>query len=112
MFTENTIRDVAVEGRTPFVAALVEKLTDIEKNRIHSNDDLVLRKAVFGLLEIVGELERRVIALESPEAREEWQARLADDLAQLTPDEVRLGERDEEDDHAHHALTAVRHERR
>ncbi|MDP3950420.1 hypothetical protein [Microbacterium sp.] len=111
MFTENTIRDVEVSEDSPISKALVAKLTDIEKNRIHSSDDLVLRKAVFGLLEIVAELEQRLIAVESPEVQVAWRERLAESLTSMTPDEVRLGERDVDDD-GHHALTAARHESR
>jgi hypothetical protein len=92
MFSDSTIRDVSVSDRAAFVAALVSKLTDLDKNRIHANDSLVLRKAVFGLLEIVAELEQRLIALEGPDARSSWAGRLEAGLDARSPDQVRLGE--------------------
>jgi hypothetical protein len=92
MFSDSTIRDVSVSDRAAFVSALVGKLTDLDKNRIHSSDELVLRKAVFGLLEIVAELEQRLIAVEGPGARASWSARLETELGARTPDQVRLGE--------------------
>ncbi len=92
MFSDSTIRDVSVSDRAAFVSALMDKLIDLDKNRIHASDDLVLRKAVFGLLEIVAELEQRLIAVESPEARASWATRLNTELDARTPDQVRLGE--------------------
>lgn len=112
MFIVNTIRDVEVDEQSPYVRTLIDKLIDIEKHRIHSSDDLVLRKAVFGLLEVLGELERRIIALEGPEAQEQWRGRLVDLQGQMSPDEVRLGERDEADDSHHAQLTYIKHEGR
>lgn len=92
MFTDTNIRDLRVGADAVYVKALAEKLVDIDTNRIHSTDDLIIRKAVFGLLEIVAELEQRLIAIEGPQAREQWSARLAADLGARTPDELRLGE--------------------
>ncbi len=92
MFSDSTIRDVSVSDRAAFVSALVGKLTDLDKNRINASDDLVLRKAVFGLLEIVAELEQRLIAVEGPEARASWVTRLRTELDARSPDQVRLGE--------------------
>lgn len=92
MFTDSSIRDLEVGESSPFVKALTDKLLDIDKNRIHATDDLVMRKAVLGLLSVVAELERRLVAVEGPAAREEWTARLSVDLGMPTPDEVRLGE--------------------
>lgn len=92
MFSENSIRDIVVDDDAPHVQALVDKLVDIDRNRIHSNDDLVLRKAVFGLLQIVGRLERRVAELEDPQVCAEWTTRVKDAAGRPTPDEIRLGE--------------------
>ena len=92
MFTQNNIRDVTIGADAPIAQALAAKLLDLDKNRIHPTDDLVVRKAVFGLLEVVADLERRLIALEGPEARAAWSARLSSDLGAPTPDERRLGE--------------------
>ena len=92
MFTDSNIRDLRIDTDAAFVKALTEKLVDIDTNRIHSSDELVIRKAVFGLLEIVAELERRLIAVEDPQTRAEWTARLAAELSARTPDQLRLGE--------------------
>lgn len=92
MFTDSSIRDLTVSDRAPFASALVAKLHDIDKNRIHPTDDLIIRKAVFGLLEVVAELEQRLVSLEGPEAHAAWAARLSADLDSPTPDQLRLGE--------------------
>lgn len=92
MFTDNSIRDLTVSDQAPFTSALVAKLHDIDKNRIHATDDLIIRKAVFGLLEVVAELEQRLVALEGPEAHAEWSSRLSVDLGTPSPDQLRLGE--------------------
>ncbi|GAA2976081.1 hypothetical protein JOD63_003422 [Microbacterium terrae] len=95
MFTENSVQDVSVTPDAPFVTALLAKLVDIDKNRINRSDDLVLRKAVFALIELVGDLEARVRELEGPDASERWYVKLEAELAAPTPDELRLGEPDE-----------------
>lgn len=64
MSTANTIRDVPINHRAQQLSSLLAKLGDIDANRIAQDDRLVMRKAVFGLLEIVGDLEARVAALE------------------------------------------------
>lgn len=92
MFTDNSVRELTATAEAPYMGALIEKLVDLDKNRIHPTDDLIIRKAVFGLLEVVAELEKRLIALEGPDAREQWAARLAVDLGAPTPDQLRLGE--------------------
>lgn len=96
MFTVSTIRELSVSAEAPFVHALAEKLSDIDKTRIHKTDDLVLRKAIFGLLEVVAELEQRLIALEGPEAHAEWSSRLSVSLSMPTPDQVRLSNWDDQ----------------
>ncbi|MGV9862258.1 hypothetical protein [Rhodococcus koreensis] len=92
MFSGNTIRDIDVDANAVYVGALVDKLVDIDKTRIHSTDSLVLRKAVFGLLEIVGNLERRIAELEGPGVSAAWADRVDRELGRPTPDEQRLGE--------------------
>ncbi|MDX6740170.1 hypothetical protein [Actinocorallia sp. A-T 12471] len=92
MFTQNTFRNLRVDADAVLVSALTEKLADLDAHRIHATDDLVVRKAVFGLIEIVAELELRLREVESPDARARWSARLADSLGGPTPDQVRLGE--------------------
>lgn len=92
MFTENSVQDVQLNDESPFVRVLLDKLVDIDRNRINRSDELVLRKAVFGLLELVGDLEARVSELEGPEASARWRAKLESELAVPTPDSIRLGE--------------------
>jgi hypothetical protein len=92
VFTESTIRDVRIGEEAVYVSALVHKLIDLDKSRIHASDDLILRKAVFGLLEVVAALEQRLADLEGPEAQEAWSARLSKSLDALSPDQARLGE--------------------
>lgn len=92
MFTATTVQDVLPEQGAPFTGALAAKLVDIDRNRINGSDELVLRKAVFGLLEIVGILEERVAALEGDDAAASWRARFEADKAELRPDELRIGE--------------------
>lgn len=76
----------------PFTGALAAKLVDIDRNRINGSDELVLRKAVFGLLEIVSILEARIAALEGDDAQAFWRARLEAGTAGPTPDELRISE--------------------
>ncbi|GAA1011750.1 hypothetical protein Aple_013000 [Acrocarpospora pleiomorpha] len=85
MFRASTVQDVEVSGESGYVNALLAKLLDIDHHRIAANDSLVLRKAVLGLLEIVAELERRLIALEGPDVRTEWTTRLEEHLAAAQP---------------------------
>lgn len=92
MFTANIVQDVVPEERAPFTGALAAKLVDIDRNRINRSDELVLRKAVFGLLEIVGILEARVAALEGDNASAFWRARFEAGMAEPGPDKLRIGE--------------------
>jgi hypothetical protein len=90
--TENSVQDVQISGDAPFSRVLLDKLVDIDRNRINKSDELVLRKAVFGLLELVGDLEARVAELEGPEASARWNAKLQTEASAPTPDSLRLGE--------------------
>lgn len=92
MFTDNSIRSIEVDEGAVFVRALVEKLAGVDKNRIHASDDLVLRKAIFGLIEVVGVLEQRIAAGETPAVREGWADTLRSELESASPDQIRLGE--------------------
>lgn len=92
MFTASTVQDVVPEQAAPFTGALAAKLVDIDRTRINRSDELVLRKAVFGLLEIVSILEARVAALESDDAAAFWRARFEADKAEPRPDELRISE--------------------
>jgi hypothetical protein len=92
VFTASIVQDVVPEKGAPFTGALAAKLVDIDRNRINRSDELVLRKAVFGLLEVVSILEARVAALERDEAASFWRARFEADMAEPRPDELRIGE--------------------
>lgn len=92
MFTASIVQDVLTDEGAPFTGALAAKLVDIDRTRINRSDELVLRKAVFGLLEIVSVLESRIAALEGPDAEAVWRARFEADKAEPRPDEMRIGE--------------------
>lgn len=92
MFTASNVQDVVPQEGAPFTDALAAKLVDIDRTRINGSDELVLRKAVFGLLEIVSMLEARIAALEGAEAAESWRERFEADRAEPSPDELRIGE--------------------
>lgn len=95
LFTDNDVRSIAVGRDAQYVRALVDKLVDIDKSRINRSDDLVLRKAVFGLIELLGVLEERIVALEPEETRALWGKALTEELGAATPDQIRLGEVDD-----------------
>ncbi|MBY6687809.1 hypothetical protein HQ305_21255 [Rhodococcus sp. BP-149] len=64
MIIANTIGDVTVSDVAQDLGAVVATLKDLDEQRIAKNDDIVLRKAVLALLELVGRLEERVVRLE------------------------------------------------
>ncbi|WP_457102020.1 hypothetical protein [Microbacterium sp. P5_E9] len=94
MFTASNVQDVSSEGGAQFTRALADKLVDIDRNRINKSDELVLRKAVFGLIEIVSILEARVAALEGDDAEAYWRAKLETDMGAPRPDVLRIGDDD------------------
>lgn len=69
MTSATTIGGTTVSDEARLVGALRQKLVDIDTHRIAPTDQLVIRKAVLGLVEIVAELESRIIALESGTTR-------------------------------------------
>jgi hypothetical protein len=89
VFRAHSIRDIQTSDEANYVTALVGKLRDIENHRIASNDALVIRKAVLGLLEIVGDLESRIAAVEKPETTAQWTAKLEAAMAEVQPEYVR-----------------------
>ena len=64
MIIANTIGDVTVSDVAQDLGEVVATLKDLDEQRIAKNDDIVLRKAVLALLELVGRLEERVVRLE------------------------------------------------
>jgi hypothetical protein len=65
MTSATTIGETTINDEAKLVGALRQKLVDIDTHRIAPTDQLVIRKAVLGLVEIVAQLESRIIALES-----------------------------------------------
>jgi hypothetical protein len=92
MFTDSSIRYLCVDEEAILCNALARKLADLDAHRIGATDELVVRKAVFGLLEITAVLERRVLALEGPRARDEGVARPARAADEPASDRRRLDE--------------------
>ncbi|WP_152442210.1 hypothetical protein [Rhodococcus ruber] len=60
----SSIPEIHAGPEAPLVAAVLEKLKDIDAQRIAKQDGFVIRKAVLALLELVGELEERIGRLE------------------------------------------------
>lgn len=60
----NTIGEVTVVSVASDLAEVVAILKDLDEQRIAKNDDIVIRKAVLALLEVVGRLEDRLARLE------------------------------------------------
>lgn len=60
----NTIGDVTVGSLATDLGAVMETLRDVDDQRIAKTDDVVIRKGVLALLELVGRLEERVVMLE------------------------------------------------
>lgn len=60
----SSVQEINPSDHAPLSNSLLERLKDLDLNRIGRNDDIVVRKAVYGLLALVAELERRVLVLE------------------------------------------------
>lgn len=65
MSTANSIREISIHEDAKQVAALLERMSDVDASRIAPTDDFVIRKTVLGLVAIVADLERRVVDLEA-----------------------------------------------
>jgi len=61
----NSVQDIAGSSDATLTSELLAKLKDIDANRIAKTDEVVLRKAVLGLLAVVSSLEGRIATLES-----------------------------------------------
>ncbi|TDC57430.1 hypothetical protein E1281_04885 [Actinomadura sp. KC345] len=64
----NSIQDVQASPEAAQTVLLLEKLKDIDGNRIAKDDYIVIRKGVLGLLDVVARLEGRIGALEAERA--------------------------------------------
>ena len=61
----NSVQEIDGVPDAELTAALLDRLKDLDATRINKDDQIVLRKAVLGLLSIVGTLEARIAALEA-----------------------------------------------
>ena len=61
----SSVREIEAAPDAELTAALLERLKDLDATRINKDDQIVLRKAVLGLLSIVSTLEARIAALEA-----------------------------------------------
>jgi hypothetical protein len=60
----SSVQEIEAGAGAPMLAGVLEKLKDLDANRIAKNDDIVMRKAVLGLLAVVADLEARVTSIE------------------------------------------------
>jgi hypothetical protein len=67
----NSVQEIAVSSDATLSGELLEKLKDIDANRIAKTDEVVMRKAVLGLLTVISSLEGRIAVLESLLGRSE-----------------------------------------
>jgi hypothetical protein len=61
----NSVQEIDAAANAELTAALLDRLKDLDAGRINKDDQIVLRKAVLGLLSIVSTLEARIAALEA-----------------------------------------------
>ena len=61
----NTVHEIDPAPDATLTVELLDKLKDLDATRINRDDQIVMRKAVLGLLSIVASLESRIAALES-----------------------------------------------
>ncbi|MBT2276319.1 hypothetical protein [Rhodococcus qingshengii] len=67
----NTIGEVTVGSAASDLGEVVAILKDLDEQRIAKSDDVVIRKAVLALLQVVGRLEDRLARLEHSVAASE-----------------------------------------
>jgi hypothetical protein len=61
----SSVQEIEARADAPLTAGVLTKLKDLDANRIASNDQVVIRKAVLALLTIVSDLEARIAELEA-----------------------------------------------
>ncbi|SHM64312.1 hypothetical protein [Cryptosporangium aurantiacum] len=61
----SSVREIEATPDAVLTAGLLDRLKDLDATRINKDDQIVLRKAVLGLLAIVAELEARIVELEA-----------------------------------------------
>jgi hypothetical protein len=59
-----SIQEVDARSGAPLIAAVLERLKDIDEQRISKDDAIVIRKGVYALFSVVAELEGRIGVLE------------------------------------------------
>ncbi|MBY4039199.1 hypothetical protein HQO38_18615 [Rhodococcus fascians] len=60
----NSIGDVTVAAGAADSAEIIAVLKDLDAQRIAKSDDIVIRKGMLALLDLVGRLEQRIVDLE------------------------------------------------
>lgn len=59
-----SIQEVGAGAGAPLIGAVLERLKDIDEQRISRDDAIVIRKGVYALFSVVAELEGRIGVLE------------------------------------------------
>jgi hypothetical protein len=67
----NSVQEIVASSDATLCSELLEKLKIIDANRIAKTDEIVMRKAVLGLLTVISSLEGRIAVLESLLGRSE-----------------------------------------
>jgi uncharacterized small protein (DUF1192 family) len=60
----SSVQEIDAPADARLTGDLLDKLKDIDSTRIARDDQIVIRKAVLGLLAVVSELEGRIAVLE------------------------------------------------
>jgi hypothetical protein len=64
----SSVQEIDAPATASLTAELLAKLKDIDSSRIARDDQIVIRKAVLGLLSVVADLEARIGLLEADSA--------------------------------------------
>jgi uncharacterized coiled-coil protein SlyX len=67
----NTLQDVEANPDALLVSEVLEKLKDMDAQRIAKDDSAIIRKGVLALVPVLAELEARIARLESALAASE-----------------------------------------
>jgi hypothetical protein len=69
LYIGSSIQEIDAGSDAPMLAAIVDKLKDLDTSRISRDDGIVMRKAILALLTAVSNLESRINALEEAKGR-------------------------------------------
>ena len=61
----HTLQDIEIVPGAPLVQAVLEKLKDMDGQRIAKDDSAIVRKGVLALVSVIAELEARIARLET-----------------------------------------------